>query len=249
MHLVDEVSTSSDFVCVSIFVNPTQFGEGEDFGRYPSDIDSDLEKLSLRGVDAVFLPTTSEMYLPDASTWVHVEGADEHLCGRFRPGHFRGVTTVVSKLFHACQPHVAVFGLKDAQQFLILRKMVRDLAMDVVLVGCQTVRESDGLAMSSRNAFLSQEDRREAPVLSRAVAAAREQLESGERSTSVVLKTMTDILNTSKRAVIQYAEIVDTATIAPIQRAKSGMEVLAAVAVYFGKTRLIDSSFVTIHDR
>ncbi len=250
LALVREAHRHADHVTVSIFVNPTQFAPGEDYEQYPRTLDADVEKLERLGfVDAVFAPSPAAMY-PDGPerhrTWVVVEGLDEHLCGRFRPGHFRGVTTVVSKLFLACRPHVAVFGLKDAQQFLILRRMVRDLNFGIEMVGVPTVREPDGLALSSRNVYLSPSERAQAAVLSRAVAEARRLAETGEQRARVLVESMLRILTQAPDARVQYAEVVDAETLQPIERLTPGQEVLAAVAVYFGQTRLIDNAFFRV---
>lgn len=242
--LVDAARRSADHVIVSIFVNPTQFGEGEDLERYPRDLESDTARLKDLEVDVVFAPSTDEMYPEGASTIVHVEGADEHLCGRFRPGHFKGVTTVVAKLLGVCEPDRAFFGLKDAQQFLIIKKMARDLGLGVEVIGVPTVREDDGLALSSRNVYLGREERAQAPVLSRAVFAARDLIASGERDSDKIQEVMKETIESAPLAALQYAEVVDTQTIAPIDSIAPGQELLAATAVFFGGTRLIDNQFV-----
>lgn len=244
IKLVEAARKSADHVTVSIFVNPTQFGEGEDLDRYPRDLESDVARLEKHHVDLVFAPSTEEMYPEGATTIVHVEGADEHLCGRFRPGHFQGVTTIVSKLFVIGEPDLAFFGLKDAQQFLIIRKMVRDLGMGVEIVGVPTVREDDGLALSSRNVYLTPDERSQATALSQAVFAARDLISSGERDADKIKTAMRDRIESAPLARIQYAEVVDTETIAPVESIASGQELLAATAVFFGGTRLIDNQFV-----
>ena len=246
LALVREARRHADDVVVSVFVNPTQFGPGEDFERYPRDLEADLERLRAVEAAAVFAPSDAEMYPGgrDANhTWVVVEELDRHLCGRYRPGHFRGVTTVVARLFTACKPHVAVFGLKDAQQFLILRRMVRDLLFDVEMVGLPTVREADGLALSSRNVYLGPREREQAVVLSRAVRAARERIEAGEQEAGAIVETMRLTLAQASEGRVQYAEIVDVETLQPLDRVAPGQKVLAAVAVHFGDTRLIDNAF------
>ena len=252
LALVGEAKRHADHVTVSVFVNPTQFGPGEDFEQYPRTLAEDLERLeTLGGVDVVFAPPVEEMYPGGAGpggqgrTSVEVERMAEHLCGRHRPGHFRGVATVVTKLFHIGRPHVAVFGLKDAQQFLILRRMVRDLHFGIDLIGVSTVREADGLALSSRNAYLSEAERAQAVVLSQAVGAARRGIEGGEQRPEALVETMLQTLGRAEAARVQYAEVVDQATLQPLKRIAPGQEVLAAVAVYFGSTRLIDNAFVT----
>lgn len=256
LALVETAKQHAGHVTVSVFVNPTQFGPNEDFERYPRRLEEDLEKLeALGGVDVVFAPSVEEMYPGEADpagrghaagvTFVEVERMAEHLCGRRRPGHFRGVTTVVTKLFHLGRPHVAVFGLKDAQQFLILRRMVRDLHFGIELVGVPTVREADGLALSSRNAYLSERERAQAVVLSEAVGAARRRIQAGEQRPEALVETMLHTLARAEDARVEYAEVVGTETLQPLKRIEPGRDVLAAVAVHFGPTRLIDNVFVT----
>jgi pantoate--beta-alanine ligase len=244
IELVEAARRSADHVTVSIFVNPTQFVEGEDLDRYPRDLDADVARLKEHAVDVVFAPSNEEMYPKGDSTIVHVEGADAHLCGRVRPGHFQGVTTIVSKLFIITEPDLAFFGLKDAQQYLIIRRMARDLSLDVEVVGVPTVREADGLALSSRNVYLDPSERLQATVVSKAVFAARELIESGERDASKIRKAMREQIESAALARLQYAEIVDTGTIVPVKSIFPGQELLAATAVFFGKTRLIDNQFV-----
>jgi len=245
--LVEEACRRADHVTVSIFVNPTQFAPGEDYERYPRTLDADLEALrSMEGkVDVVFVPDVAEMYPPGYTTWVIVEGLDEHLCGAHRPGHFRGVATVVTKLFHACQPDIAVFGLKDAQQFVILKRMVQDLNFGIEMIGVPTVREEDGLALSSRNRYLTATQRQQAVVLSQAVYLAKRLIEQGEQRVSAIVKNMLDILQQAPEARVQYVEIVDAQTLQPLEQITPGTEVLVGVAVFFGDTRLIDNLFVT----
>lgn len=250
LRLVDEASKRGDHVTVSIFVNPTQFGPGEDYGRYPRPRSGDLAALDDRGaVNAVFIPTVDEVYPRGEQTnrtWVTVEELDTHLLGPLRPGHFRGVTTVVSKLFHICKPHVAVFGLKDAQQFVILRKLVRDLHFGVEIVGVPTIREPDGLALSSRNVYLSPAEREQAVVLSRAVLAAEQAILASELHPEGIVENMRQTLSQAPAGRIDYAEIVDADSLQPVEVLNPGQEVLAAVAMRFGKTRLIDSVFVKV---
>jgi len=244
--LVEAARKHGDYLAVSIFVNPTQFVPGEDFARYPRTLEQDLRALEQCGVDVVFAPEVEAMY-PGGQPqriWVEVEHLGEHLCGRYRPGHFRGVVTIVAKLFHCCKPHVAVFGLKDAQQFVILRRMVRDLNFGIELVGVATVREPDGLALSSRNAFLSPGERGQAVVLSQAVAAARRQIEQGEQRVQAVVETMLTVMAQAPEARVQYADVVDVETMQPVERIEPDQEVLAAVAVFWGQTRLIDNAFI-----
>lgn len=247
LALVRTARAHADHVTVSIFVNPTQFGPNEDYARYPRQLEQDVAALEALEVDVVFAPTVEEMYPdgPEANlTWVYVEKLDAHLCGRYRPGHFRGVTTIVAKLFNICKPHVAVFGLKDAQQFQIIRRMVRDLHYDIEMIGVPTVREPDGLALSSRNTYLSPEERKQAVVLSQAVEAARQAIEAGEQRPEAIVEAMRQILARAPLARVQYAEVVDAETLQPVARIRPGQRVLAGVAVFFGDTRLIDSVFV-----
>lgn len=253
LALVRAALDRADCVVVSIFVNPTQFGPDEDFEAYPRELDTDQHKLRERGVDIVFAPSVSEMYparadadgqSADSLSWVEVERLDEHLCGAHRPGHFRGVTTVVTKLFHACKPHVAVFGQKDAQQYVILQRMVQDLLFDIDIVGVPTVREPDGLAQSSRNAYLSPSERSQATVLHEAVETARTRIQEGEQQISAIVEAMLEKLEQAPDARVQYAEVVDAHTLQPVEHVRSEQHVLAAVAVFFGDTRLIDSAFI-----
>lgn len=248
LSLVEEAKKHANHVTVSIFVNPTQFGPSEDFKEYPRELQKDLEKLEeIGGVDVVFAPRNREMYpygLDSNVTWVTVDKLDQHLCGRYREGHFLGVTTVVSKLFNTCKPHVGVFGLKDAQQFLILRRMVKELCMDVELVGVPTFREKDGLAASSRNVYLSESHRQQAPVIYQALQYVRSLIVQGERDADVIRHQLDDFIASDSEGTVQYAEVVDVDYIQPIGQIAPGQEILVAVAVYFGNTRLIDNVFV-----
>ena len=245
--LVRTALSSADDVVVSIFVNPTQFGPQEDFNAYPRYLDEDVEilgKLSSRLT--VFAPGVGEMYPADIEAdriSVDVGDMSRYLCGKFRQGHFEGVATVVLKLFHACRPHVAVFGLKDAQQFVILSRLVRDMLLDVRMVGVPTVRAEDGLAFSSRNACLSPGQRKAAVVVSQAVHGAEEAIKEGEQRSEALVEIMRSILRREDDARVQYADVVDADTLQPIKEILPGQHVLAAVAVYFGGTRLIDSVF------
>jgi pantoate--beta-alanine ligase len=253
LALVRRAIEEADHVTVSIFVNPTQFGPDEDYDEYPRDLEGDQEKLEALDVDALFAPSVEEMYpyaddeaLPGPLAWVDVERLDDHLCGAYREGHFRGVTTVVTKLFHACKPDVAVFGKKDAQQYVIIQRLVDDLLLDVEIVGVPTVRESDGLAVSSRNTYLNERDREQAPVLHEAVTAAREAIERGEQAPDAVVEAMNEVLATAPDGEVEYASVVDANTLQPTDYLAPGQEVLVAVAVYFGETRLIDNDFVRV---
>lgn len=248
LALVREGLKHADDLTVSIFVNPTQFGPGEDYRRYPRPIDKDVALLESIGADVtLFAPDEDEMYprgMEANATWVSVDGLDAHLCGRHRPGHFRGVATVVAKLFNACRPNVAVFGLKDAQQFVILERMVRDLYFDVEVIGVPTARHEDGLARSSRNMYLDAEERRQAVVLSRAVFKAEQLVREGERRPEALITAMRVALTEAADASVQYAEVVDAGTLQPLERIDPAQRVIAAVAVFFGGTRLIDNVFV-----
>jgi len=224
---------------VSIFVNPTQFGPGEDFERYPRDEKGDLAKADSVGVDIAFVPNTEEMYPSGSLTTVHVAKLTAHLCGRSRPGHFDGVTTVVSKLFHITKPHVAVFGQKDYQQLAVIRRMVEDLNMDIEIVGVPTVREPDGLAMSSRNSYLSPYERKSALSLRKAIELAARMAKGGEKSGARIKEAVEKLIRSHSDTLIDYVAICDPYTLEEIDTVVR--ESLIAVAVYVGKTRLIDN--------
>ena len=252
LALVREAVDRADRVVVSIFVNPTQFGPDEDYEAYPRDLDDDEAKLRELGVDAVFAPSVEEMYpnaggpFDDPITWVTVDRLTDHLCGAYRDDHFQGVATVVAKLLHACKPHVAIFGTKDAQQLVIIRRMVEDLLMDVDIVGVETVREPDGLAASSRNAYLNDDERRQARVLAEAVEAAKARIFDGEQEAEPVVEAMQQALAAAPDGEVQYAEVVDAHTLQPVDAIRPGDDVVAAVAVFFGDTRLIDNAFISV---
>lgn len=240
LALMRHAGTLADKVVISIFVNPTQFGPNEDFESYPRDRDRDLALARGVGVDVVFAPSVEEMYPGGFQTYVTVEEVTRPLCGASRPGHFRGVATVVAKLFHIVKPHVAVFGEKDYQQLLTIRRMVRDLAMDVQVVGHPIVREEDGLAMSSRNTYLSEEERREALLLSRSLEEARRLVGKGERSGEAILAHVRRVLGAGPHVRIDYAELRDAETLETV-KTLSGPALLA-LAAYVGKARLIDNT-------
>lgn len=242
MALVERAKKECAPVYASIFLNPTQFGPNEDLSKYPRPLEADMEKLTAAQVDGLFLPTPAEMYPHGFSTYVHVEGLSERLEGKSRPGHFRGVATVVLKLFEIVQPYYAYFGRKDAQQVRIVEKMARDLNLDVELVICPTVREPDGLAMSSRNAYLNAEERRAATVLFRALKAAEKELRAGVRDTFELQHTMRKVLDGEKHARVDYAEIVDAHNFEPVARV--GRTSYALLAVRIGNTRLIDNMLI-----
>lgn len=242
LSLVRRAREECDRVAASIFVNPTQFGPTEDLSKYPRDLDRDLSLLEAAGVDLVWTPDNETMYPPDFSTWVEVEGLTRPLEGAARPGHFRGVTTVVAKLFNAVQPQAAYFGQKDAQQAAVVRKMTRDLNFPVEIVVCPTVREADGLAMSSRNSYLSPEERKSAVVLFRALTAAREAFERGERDAESLRKVMSATLASEPRARTQYVSCADYDTLEELATVTG--KALLSMAVFIGKTRLIDNFVV-----
>ncbi|HSR20268.1 MAG TPA: pantoate--beta-alanine ligase [Anaerolineales bacterium] len=226
-------------VAVSIFVNPTQFGPGEDLSSYPRDLERDLHLLEAAQVDLVWTPTPEIMYPRGFQTWVEVSETSRPLEGAQRPGHFRGVATVVSKLFHAVQPARAYFGQKDAQQAAVIRQMTRDLNFPVEIVVCPTVREPDGLALSSRNTYLTPEQRRAAPVLYRALLAARAAYEEGERQAQALRRAATEVLSSEPLAQVQYVSCADPETLQELEQL--GGRALLSLAVFFGKTRLIDN--------
>jgi pantoate--beta-alanine ligase len=239
LSLVRAARAQSDTVVVSIFVNPTQFGPHEDFGKYPRTFDQDRAMLEREGVDCIFFPSVEEMYPPGATTWVTVEGLSEKLDGRSRPGHFRGVTTVVSKLLNIVQPHAAFFGQKDAAQVAIIRKMVRDLNFPVKIVVCPIVRESDGLAMSSRNAYLTPQECKQALILSRSLRQVQLLVEQGERNGHKLIAAGKQAMAEEPAVRLDYFEIVDPDTLDPVTDVAKGA--LVAVAAYVGSTRLIDN--------
>lgn len=242
MALVERARKECAPVYTSIFLNPTQFGANEDLSKYPHPLEADVEKLTSAKVDALFLPNAAEVYPPGFSTYVHVEGLSERLEGKSRPGHFRGVATVVLKLFEIVQPNYAYFGRKDAQQVRIIQKMAQDLNLDVELVICPTVREPDGLAMSSRNVYLNGEERKAATVLVRALRAAETELRSGVRDTLELQRAMRKVLESEARARVDYAEIVDADEFEPVVRV--GRRCYALLAVRIGSTRLIDNMLI-----
>ena len=237
--LIVRAAAENDRVVVSDFVNPTQFGPTEDLESYPRDFDRDCKLCEEAGAALVFHPEPSEMYAPNACTYVNMDELTHELCGLTRPIHFRGVCTVVSKLFNIVTPDRAYFGQKDAQQLAVIRRMVRDLNMNVQVVGCPIVREEDGLAKSSRNTYLSADERTAALVLSRAVAEGQRLMEAGERSAAAVLGAMKQLIEAEPLARIDYVEMVSWDGIKPVDVADS--LVLVAMAVYIGKTRLIDN--------
>ena len=235
---------NTGYVVASIFVNPTQFGPAEDLERYPRTLDEDLAMCRRDGVDLVFTPTAESMYPPGFRTFVEVHGLQDLLCGATRPGHFRGVATVVLKLFLMVRPDLAYFGQKDAQQARIIEQMVSDLNAGVQIVVCPIIRESDGLALSSRNRYLTAEERRNAVILYQALEEARARIAAGERDGARVRQMMTARITAAKGAVVDYAAVVDTTRLQPIKELQGS--ILLAVAVRFGQTRLIDNMTISI---
>ena len=239
LSLVRRARADNDYVIVTIFVNPTQFGTGEDLDRYPRDEERDLALLEKEGADIVFIPTTDEIYRPGFDDWVEVAGPiAERLEGAHRPGHFRGVTTVVARLLHAARPHVAIFGEKDYQQLAVIRRMVRDLCFGVEILGGPIVREPDGLAMSSRNEFLSPRARQQAPALNAALHEARALVRAGVRDAAAVCAIARQRIEKEPLAEIDYVELVDAENLEPLREV--GERSLLALAVRFEGTRLID---------
>lgn len=239
LSLVRRAREETDHVVVSIFVNPTQFGPREDLSKYPRDLDRDLSLLEPLGVDLIWIPTAEIMYPPGFQTWVEVEGITQPLEGSMRPGHFRGVTTIVAKLFNAVQPHKAYFGQKDAQQAAVIRQMTRDLNFPLEIVVCPIVREPDGLAMSSRNVYLDPEQRKAATVLSRSLKAAKEAYDNGERDAEKIRGKMKEVLASEPLAQVQYVSCADYDTLEELETITG--KALLSMAVFIGKTRLIDN--------
>lgn len=229
----------NDRTIVSIFVNPMQFGKNEDLASYPRDFERDSRICQNAGVNLIFHPQPEEMYPCDFFTYIDMDTITEGLCGRHRPGHFRGVCTVVSKLFHIAAPDRAYFGQKDAQQLSVIKKMVRDLDFDLQVVGCPTVREEDGLAKSSRNTYLSPQERKAAGVINRALLQAKESIAGGQRNAQALREDMIRMINSEPLAEIDYVEIVDWELLQPLKTLEK--PALIAAAVKFGKTRLIDN--------
>jgi len=243
ISLVNQSKKDNASTVVSIFVNPTQFGPKEDFEKYPRDEQCDIAMLEKAGVDVAFLPAPHEMYPNGFNTWVEVQGITERLEGAVRPGHFKGVATVCNKLFNIVQPDKAYFGQKDAQQVLVIKKMVADLNMNLELVVISTLREADGLAMSSRNSYLSQDERKAATVLYRALLKAKEMKQAGEHDAETIREAMAELVQTEPLAEIDYISIADPTTLTELEKVKS--QALVSLAVRIGKTRLIDNIVLT----
>ena len=240
LSLIRLARENADVVVVSVFVNPTQFGPKEDFGKYPRDIERDKQLCRLEKTDIFFSPPAEEMYAKDYSVYISDEKLASDLCGAARPGHFRGVDTVVAKLFNIVQPDVAVFGEKDAQQLRIIRRLVRDLNFPIEIIPGPTAREPDGLALSSRNVLLKPEERDDALCLRKALLLAEELYAKGERDADAIRKAMQKVIDDAKTATVDYIELVDDATLEPVAKIKG--PVLVALAVKFSVTRLIDNT-------
>jgi len=247
LSLVRAAVKRTDFVVVSIFVNPLQFGPKEDLKKYPRSLKKDKKLLKVLGVDAVFAPKAASMFKKHFDAFVEPGDLSKKLCGRSRPGHFRGVTTVVARLFNIVKPHIAFFGLKDFQQQLIIRKMVKDLNMRVKIISLPTVREKDGLAMSSRNSYLSKDERQASLVLNRSLKLAKSLVRSGTNSSAKIKKAMKKLVSKEKQVKLDYLSISDPSTLEQIK--KFDKETLIALAAFVGKTRLIDNILVKPRNR
>jgi len=242
LSLVRESLREANATVVSIFVNPAQFGPREDFKEYPRDLNRDSEILEREGIDYLFVPEAGEIYPQGYKTYVEVCDLQDRLCGRSRPGHFRGVCTVVLKLFNIVNPDISFFGQKDAQQAIILKRMVKDLNLDVKIEVLPIIREEDGLALSSRNKYLTREERKAAHVLSKSLKQAQSMMEKGERDSAAIIKEMKEIIGREPLVKIDYVEIVDLDNLDHVPRIEKGA--LAAVAVFIGKVRLIDNTIL-----
>ncbi len=244
--LIKRASEENDYVVVSIFVNPMQFGEKEDFENYPVNLERDSQLCEMAGADIIFQPDAKEIYHNGFSTYVDMNGLTDSLCGKSRPGHFRGVCTVVLKLFHIVNPDRAYFGKKDAQQLAVIHQMVNDLNMDIEIVGCETIREEDGLAKSSRNVRLSPEERNTAVILPKALSLAQRMIAGGNRNPKVIIAAVETLIQAEISVTLDYVEIVDAANLEPVLRIESS--VLVAVAVFIGNIRLIDNFIYDIEN-
>ena len=242
LELMRIAKRNADKLIVSIFVNPIQFGPSEDYERYPRDIEGDTKKAEKVGVDILFIPEVKDMYPEGFQTKVSVEKLTQHLCGIFRPGHFDGVTTVVAKLFNITKPHIAVFGEKDYQQLLVIKRMVEDLNMDIEIISAPTIREADGLAMSSRNVYLNPEERRSALCLKKSIDLAQSMVDKGIYDSSSIKRSIEELIKSHPYTKIQYISICDPDTLEEIEKIED--KALLALAVYVGKARLIDNSIL-----
>lgn len=250
LSLVRRAKAEADHVTVSIFVNPTQFGPNEDFKAYPRNFQRDCELLEeVGGVSTIFAPDEATLY-PEGSdqqrVWVTCPEMSRQLCGKYRPGHFEGVLTVVMKLLAACKPHNVIFGLKDIQQYILLKQMVQDLALDIKVIGGETVREPNGLAYSSRNEYLTADERSQASIISKAINSATQMIEDGEENPIAVTGLMREMIHSVPQAKLQYAEIVTASKLEPVEQFIPGVQVIVAVAVYFRHIRLIDNAFALV---
>ena len=237
--LIKQAAAQCGFVVVSIFVNPTQFEPGSDYNAYPRTLDADMELCQRAGASAVFAPNASEMYPQEVITWVNVEKLTDGLCGQYRPGHFKGVTTVCAKLFNIVLPDKAYFGQKDAQQLAVIKRMVTDLNMPLEIVGCATVREESGLAMSSRNKYLTDAEKKEAALIYASLQLCEVLFEAGETDSKTLIAEMRKLLANGPNINVQYIEIVDTQTLQPLDKITG--RALVAIAAHLGKARLIDN--------
>ncbi len=244
LTLIRLAKEHADFIITTVFVNPTQFSPEEDFETYPRDLDRDIAMSKSAGSDVVFTPTVNDMYSADHLTYVNVEKITSLLEGKFRPAHFRGVTTVVAKFFNITKPHVAVFGQKDAQQVAVIKKMVKDLNYDVEIIVAPTVRESNGLAMSSRNVYIANGEKDEAAVLYKSLRLAESLVREGEYSTKIIKSKMTDLILTIPKITIEYISFTDESTLEDVESVSSA-PVLVSLAARFGKVRLIDNIIVS----
>lgn len=244
LSLVQKALEQNDKAVVSIFVNPMQFSPSEDLESYPRDFNRDKELLEKAGANLIFYPGAEKLYEDDFCTYVDMNRVSKELCGKSRPVHFRGVCTVVTKLFHIITPDKAYFGQKDAQQLAVIKRMVRDLNMDIEIVGCPIVREKDGLAKSSRNTYLSEEERRAALILSKAIFLGEQLVKQGERKASILKEKMKELIESEPLANIDYIEVVDANSIEKVEQLSGS--VLTAIAVYIGRTRLIDNFIILI---
>jgi len=245
LSLLKRARDENAVVVASIFVNPLQFGANEDLNKYPRDLEGDIEKLKAEQTNILFLPDAKSLYPDTFQTYVSVSELSEKLCGAFRPGHFRGVTTVVNKLFNIVKPHRAYFGQKDYQQFIIIKKMVADLNMDIEIIACSTIRENDGVAMSSRNIYLSPDERKAAEIINKCLLFASQSLQSGESNLSAIKQRMSDMLKGEPLvSEVQYAGIYDPDSLDELKEIKR--QNLLAIALKIGNTRLIDNMLVDI---
>jgi len=244
--LIERAVEECDFVVVSIFINPTQFGPAEDYDKYPRDLDADLKICKKTGVDVVLAPPVEQMYAARNLTWVNVEKLTEPLCGRFRPGHFRGVTTVCAKLFNIVGADVAYFGQKDAQQALVIKRMVTDLNMPLEIVICPTVREPDGLAVSSRNQYLTDQQRKDAACIYKALRKCRQMIDAGVEDAQDIINQIHKVINQVPSIEIEYLSIVDADTLQPVEHING--TILVAIAVRIGKVRLIDNILLDLSE-